>query len=73
MIIFVWVSCVLESCIADDTQIFSDKSITLEDILKEKGQLLKKGVLGSEGDVEFWQDGSQSVRDETSNKKPGHK
>lgn len=43
-------------------QIFSDKSMTIEDILKEKGQLLKKGALGSEGDVEFWDDGSQTER-----------
>lgn len=43
-------------------QIFSDKSMTIEDILKEKGQLLKKGALGSEGDVEFWDDGTQTER-----------
>lgn len=46
-------------------QIFSDKSITVEDILKEKGQLLKKGQLGSEGDVEFWDDGTQTERKDT--------
>jgi protein import protein ZIM17 len=36
----------------------------MEDILKEKGQLLKKGSLGSEGDVEFWEDGTQTERKE---------
>ncbi|KAF1356484.1 DNL zinc finger-domain-containing protein, partial [Delphinella strobiligena] len=48
--------------IADHMKIFSDKSMTIEDILKEKGQLLKKGALGSEGDVEFWDDGTQTER-----------
>jgi protein import protein ZIM17 len=43
-------------------QIFSDKSITLEDILAEKGQLLKKGALDSESDMEFWDDGTQTER-----------
>ena len=28
--------------------------MTLEDILREKGMTLRKGVLGDEGDVEFW-------------------
>lgn len=36
------------------SQIFSDRKVTLEDIMKEKGQQLKKGVLGADGDVEFY-------------------
>lgn len=48
--------------ISDHLKIFSDKSITLEDILKEKGQLLKKGSLSAEGDVEFWDDGTETKR-----------
>lgn len=48
--------------ISDHLKIFSDKSITLEDILKEKGQLLKKGSLSAEGDVEFWDDGTKTKR-----------
>jgi protein import protein ZIM17 len=43
-------------------QIFSDKAITLEDILAQKGQLLKKGALDSESDIEFWDDGTQTER-----------
>ncbi|GAB7347463.1 hypothetical protein MBLNU459_g4377t1 [Dothideomycetes sp. NU459] len=50
--------------ISDHLKIFSDTSVTIEDILKEKGQLLKKGQLGSEGDVEFWDDGTQTERKE---------
>ncbi|KAI4826371.1 zf-DNL-domain-containing protein [Aureobasidium sp. EXF-8845] len=48
--------------IADHLKIFSDKRITLEDILAEKGQLLKKGALDSESDMEFWDDGTQNER-----------
>lgn len=35
---------------------------TIEDILREKGQLVKKGTLGEDGDIEFWEDGTQSER-----------
>ena len=28
--------------------------MTLEDILREKGELVKRGRVGPEGDVEFW-------------------
>jgi len=45
-------------------KIFSDTGITIEDILREKGQMLKKGSLtpGEEGDIEFWDDGTQTTR-----------
>jgi len=42
--------------ISDHLKIFSDEGITLEDIMKEKGQLLKKGRLGEDGDIEFYDD-----------------
>ncbi|KAF2227860.1 DNL zinc finger-domain-containing protein [Elsinoe ampelina] len=48
--------------ISDHLKIFSDKSITLEDLLKEKGQFLKRGSLSAEGDVEFWDDGTETKR-----------
>lgn len=44
--------------ISDHLKIFSDKGITLEDIMKEKGQLLKKGSLNADGDIEFYDDAS---------------
>lgn len=28
--------------------------------MKERGQLVKKGTLSEEGDVEFWEDGTQT-------------
>lgn len=43
-------------------QIFSDKSVTIEDLMREKGYLVKKGSLSAEGDVEFWEDGSTTPR-----------
>jgi mitochondrial protein import protein ZIM17 len=42
--------------ISDHLKIFSDQSITLEDIMKEKGQLLRKGRLSEDGDIEFYDD-----------------
>ncbi|KAF2402386.1 zf-DNL-domain-containing protein, partial [Trichodelitschia bisporula] len=47
---------------ADHLKIFSDERVTLEDILKNKGQLVKRGSLSAEGDLEFWDDGSQTPR-----------
>ncbi|KAK0667344.1 DNL zinc finger-domain-containing protein [Cercophora samala] len=49
--------------ISDHLKIFGDKALTIEDILKSKGQLIKKGTLGEDGDLEFWEDGSTTVRD----------
>ncbi|KAL1609841.1 hypothetical protein SLS59_001352 [Nothophoma quercina] len=46
----------------DNIQIFSDKSVTIEDLMKEKGNLVKRGSLSAEGDVEFWDDGSSTPR-----------
>lgn len=42
--------------ISDHLKIFSDKSITVEDLMREKGGLLKKGRLGEDGDIEFYDD-----------------
>ena len=43
-------------------QIFSDKSMTIEHLMREKGELVKRGTLGADGDVEFWDDGSTTER-----------
>lgn len=31
--------------------------------MKEKGQLIRKGALSTEGDVEFWDDGTEVTRE----------
>jgi protein import protein ZIM17 len=36
--------------------------VTVEDILREKGDLVKRGELGHEGDVEIWEDGTTTPR-----------
>ena len=50
----------LEVVVADRVQIFRDQSTTLEDLMRQKGQLVKRGILGEKGDVEFWEDGTQT-------------
>ncbi|KAK4166714.1 DNL zinc finger-domain-containing protein [Cladorrhinum sp. PSN259] len=52
--------------ISDHLKIFGDRKITIEDILREKGLLVKKGIVGGteEGDLEFWDDGTETVRGE---------
>ncbi|KAK4229173.1 zf-DNL-domain-containing protein [Podospora fimiseda] len=56
-------SCKNRHVISDHLKIFGDKKITIENLLKEKGQLVKKGILLSE-DLEFWDDGTETVRGE---------
>ncbi|KAF2876587.1 DNL zinc finger-domain-containing protein [Massariosphaeria phaeospora] len=48
--------------ISDHLKIFSDKSVTIEDLIKEKGSLVRRGSLHVDGDVEFWDDGSTTAR-----------
>ncbi|KAI0482391.1 DNL zinc finger-domain-containing protein [Xylariaceae sp. FL0804] len=55
-------SCRNRHIISDNLNIFGDKKVTIEDIMREKGQLVKRGTLGEEGDVEFWEDGSVTER-----------
>lgn len=57
--------------ISDHLGIFGDKGVTLEDIMREKGQLLKKGRLGEDGDVEFYSD--QEETHEASSGREGEK
>ena len=54
--------------ISDHLNIFADRSFTIEDLMKQKGELVKRGSLGSNGDVEFWEDGTSSERLEERNK-----
>ncbi|KAL1582759.1 hypothetical protein WHR41_08352 [Cladosporium halotolerans] len=46
--------CKSRHLIADHMKIFSDTSVTIEDIMKEKGEFIQKGSLGADGDVEFY-------------------
>ncbi|CAJ2501390.1 Uu.00g042430.m01.CDS01 [Anthostomella pinea] len=55
-------SCRNRHIISDNLNIFGDRKITVEDIMREKGQLVKRGTLGEDGDVEFWEDGTVTER-----------
>lgn len=35
--------------------------MTIEDLMKERGEMVKKGTLSEDGDVEFWDDGTQTM------------
>lgn len=50
--------------ISDHLKIFGDRNLTVEDLMRERGQLVKKGTLGPEGDLEFWEDGTETSREE---------
>lgn len=43
-------------------KIFGDTKMTIEDLIKEKGQLVKKGTLSEDGDFEVWADGTVTNR-----------
>ncbi|KAI1329550.1 hypothetical protein F5Y16DRAFT_365432 [Xylariaceae sp. FL0255] len=60
--------------ISDHLGIFGDRKLTVEDILREKGQLVKRGTLGEDGDVEFWQDETTDTTDArpTTSPQPSH-
>ena len=36
--------------------------MTIEDLMREQGQLVKKGTLSEDGNLEFWEDGSTTKR-----------
>ncbi|KAJ4394352.1 hypothetical protein N0V93_003569 [Gnomoniopsis smithogilvyi] len=57
-------SCRNRHVISDHLQIFGNKKITVEELMKERGQLVKRGTLGEDGDIEFWEDGTTTVRNE---------
>ena len=48
--------------ISDHLGIFADQAFTVEDLMRQKGDLVKKGTLNGDGDIEFWDDGTHSER-----------
>ncbi|KAK8088175.1 DNL zinc finger-domain-containing protein [Apiospora hydei] len=55
-------SCRNRHIISDHLNIFGNRKITIEDLMRERGQLVKRGTLGEDGDVEFWEDGTVTER-----------
>ncbi|KAK1244898.1 hypothetical protein MKX08_004527 [Trichoderma sp. CBMAI-0020] len=66
-------SCRNRHVISDHLNIFGDRKITVEDLMREKGQLVKRGSLGEDGDIEFWPDEAipEDVADITGKDKEG--
>ncbi|KAI1338609.1 DNL zinc finger-domain-containing protein [Xylariaceae sp. FL0016] len=56
--------------ISDNLNIFGERKLTVEDIMREKGQLVKRGTLSEDGDLEFWEDGTATERDSNAASKP---
>ncbi|KAH7419760.1 DNL zinc finger-domain-containing protein [Cadophora sp. MPI-SDFR-AT-0126] len=48
--------------ISDHLGIFGDRKLTIEDLMREQGQLVKRGTLSEDGNLEFWADGSTTTR-----------
>ncbi|BFZ53490.1 hypothetical protein PYCC9005_000515 [Savitreella phatthalungensis] len=40
--------------IADNLRIFGDKDVNVEDLLREKGELVRRGSLSTDGDIELY-------------------
>ncbi|KAI5363548.1 Putative mitochondrial import protein TIM15 [Septoria linicola] len=53
--------CKSQHLISDHLKIFSDTKMTMEDIAKEHGEKLRKGRLGVDGDVEFYDEEADQI------------
>ena len=47
-------SCQRRHVMSDHLRIFSDENITIEDIMKRKGDSVTRGALNKDGDLEWW-------------------
>lgn len=56
--------------ISDHLKIFSDTSITVEDIMAKQGEAVKRGTISAEGDVEFWSESATAAGDSPEAKSP---
>ncbi len=53
--------CKVRHVISDHLKIFADKSFTIEDLMRQKGHIVRRGSL--EGDMEIWDDGTKVERE----------
>ncbi|PHH64510.1 hypothetical protein CDD81_4289 [Ophiocordyceps australis] len=51
--------------ISDHLGIFGKRGVTVEQLMREKGNLVKRGSLGEDGDIEFWPDEGEGKDDST--------
>ncbi len=52
--------CKARHVISDHLKIFADESFTIEDLMRQKGHIVRRGSL--EGDLEVWDDGTKVER-----------
>ncbi|PNY26350.1 Uncharacterized protein TCAP_03721 [Tolypocladium capitatum] len=64
-------SCRNRHVISDHLNIFGDRKITVEDLMRERGSLVKRGSLGEDGDIEFWPDEPSEQQADDSQKTGG--
>ncbi len=48
--------------VSDHLGVFGGGPATLEELVAARGAIVKRGTLGEDGDVEFWEDGSATAR-----------
>lgn len=53
---------------ADHLGVFGDKNVTIEDLMREQGKNVRKGWLSGDGEVEVWEDGSETKYESISDK-----
>ena len=53
--------CKSQHLISDNLKIFEDTKMTMEDIARKYGEKLKKGRLGADGDVEFYDEQADEI------------
>lgn len=53
--------CKSQHLISDNLKIFEDTKMTMEDIAKKYGEKLRKGRLGADGDVEFYDERADEI------------
>ncbi|QPH00577.1 hypothetical protein C2857_004330 [Epichloe festucae Fl1] len=61
-------SCRNRHVISDHLNIFGDRKVTVEDLMREKGRLVKRGSLGEDGDIEFWPQESSGQQEASKDK-----
>ncbi|KAF7875267.1 hypothetical protein EAF04_002439 [Stromatinia cepivora] len=64
-------SCKNRHVISDHLGIFGDRKLTIEDLMREQGMLVKKGTLSEDGNLEFWNDGTRTERKKDGEGKEG--
>lgn len=63
--------CKARHVISDHLGIFADDKVDIEDLMRQNGEKVKKGRLGEDGDIEFWDE--TSTQDSQAPEVVGHR